>query len=161
MDQTDDEPSPAPTDSGYDSLASSYTSTIDGDEQQLDDDPGNATPTEDNGAEVNVEVNVDMNTLDNDDDDDNVDMPPPPPRPAPTIQVTVKTLQGQVRVIEVSPDMEVRNFKRVVQERLNIRIDQQRLVFRSKELTDGYTLTKCGIGNGALLQLVNRQQGGS
>nr|CAH8833197.1 unnamed protein product [Trichobilharzia regenti] len=70
--------------------------------------------------------------------------------------VTVKTLDGRDSVFQVGDeDMTVENFKKEIEERLNIASDQQRLIFQGRVLNNEQTLTECGV-QGKVVHLVVR-----
>ncbi|XP_064473878.1 ubiquitin-like protein 4A [Ornithodoros turicata] len=71
--------------------------------------------------------------------------------------ITVKILQGQECTIEVSASSSISAVKELVAEQLQIPVDQQRLVFRGKTLSDGLSLGDYNIVEGNKLHLFVRK----
>ncbi|XP_038604326.1 ubiquitin-like protein 4A [Tachyglossus aculeatus] len=70
------------------------------------------------------------------------------------MQVTVKALQGRECVLQVSEDERVSTLKRLVSEKLNVPVAQQRLLYKGKALADENLLSDYNIGPDSKLNLV-------
>ncbi|XP_060108720.1 ubiquitin-like protein 4A [Heteronotia binoei] len=68
--------------------------------------------------------------------------------------LTVKALQGRECSLQVSPDERISSLKRLVSEKLNVPISQQRLLFKGKALADEHRLSDYSIGPESKLNLV-------
>lgn len=75
-------------------------------------------------------------------------------------QFFVRTLNGQCLAFSLNPNMTIAELKRVIQDKQQVPVDQQRLVFSGKQLEDNKTLKDYEIGNDAQLHLVLRLRGG-
>ncbi|KAM4664525.1 ubiquitin-like protein 4A [Discoglossus pictus] len=70
------------------------------------------------------------------------------------MQLTVKALKGKETHIQVSEGDTVLALKRLVEEKLQIPVSQQRLVYRGKALADEQCLSYYSIGPGSRLNLM-------
>ncbi|XP_042310326.1 ubiquitin-like protein 4A [Sceloporus undulatus] len=68
--------------------------------------------------------------------------------------LTVKALQGRECCLQVSPEERISSLKRLVSEKLNVPISQQRLLFKGKALADEHRLSDYSIGPESKLNLV-------
>ncbi|XP_074387217.1 ubiquitin-like protein 4A isoform X2 [Zonotrichia albicollis] len=68
--------------------------------------------------------------------------------------LTVKALQGRECSLQVSPEESVGALKALVAERLQVPVEQQRLLYRGKALADERRLSDYRIGPSARLNLV-------
>ncbi|XP_062979149.1 ubiquitin-like protein 4A [Elgaria multicarinata webbii] len=68
--------------------------------------------------------------------------------------LTVKALQGRECCLQVSPDERISSLKRLVSEKLNVPVSQQRLLFKGKALADEHRLSDYAIGPESKLNLV-------
>lgn len=62
--------------------------------------------------------------------------------------------------MEVDPQDKITSIKAKIQEREGVRPDEQRLLFRGKQLEDGYTIDDYQIEKNSTLHLVIRLRGG-
>ncbi|KAL9960821.1 hypothetical protein ACROYT_G034326 [Oculina patagonica] len=75
------------------------------------------------------------------------------------MQITVKILNGQEVRLEVSENDQISQVKRLVSEKLDVPVEQQRLVFKGKTLADSSTLQEHQIVEGSKLHLSIRKPG--
>lgn len=69
--------------------------------------------------------------------------------------ISVRTFDGRTISLEgVQPDDTILNVKIKIQNQINLRVDLQRLVFRDQSLENYRTLSSYGIGEEAVLHLV-------
>jgi ubiquitin C len=77
-----------------------------------------------------------------------------------SMQIFVKTMTGETIVLQVEPSDLIEDIKRKIESQEGIPIDQQRLIFDSRQLEDGHTLNECNIQAESKLYLVLRARGG-
>ncbi|XP_035236262.1 polyubiquitin-B-like [Anguilla anguilla] len=77
----------------------------------------------------------------------------------PTVKVFLKNITGQMHAYDVSPGETVSEFKLKVQNKEQVAVQQQRLVYGSKALEDGRKLEDYDIKAGGTIQLVLRLRG--
>lgn len=73
--------------------------------------------------------------------------------------VFVNMLTGRRLEIEIEPVETVRDLKEKIYDMERIRVDQQRLLYNSKQLEDEHALVNYDIGSEATIQLVIRLSG--
>ncbi|KAM8759902.1 polyubiquitin-like [Acanthopagrus schlegelii] len=78
----------------------------------------------------------------------------------PPFQVFLTNLQGQKSTYDIKPDETVRTFKKRVQSREGVPADQQRLIYQSRELTDGKTLSDYNVEALGTINMTSRLRGG-
>ncbi|XP_053552178.1 ubiquitin-like protein 4A [Bombina bombina] len=74
------------------------------------------------------------------------------------MQLTVKALKGKETNIQVSEGDTVLAVKRLVEEKLQIPVSQQRLLYRGKALADEQCLSYYSIGPGSRLNLMLKER---
>ncbi|XP_075041117.1 ubiquitin-like protein 4A [Mixophyes fleayi] len=74
------------------------------------------------------------------------------------MQVTVKALKGKEAIIQVSESDTVLAVKRLVEEKLQVPVSQQRLLFRGKALSDEHSLSFYSVGPGSRLNLMVKER---
>ncbi|XP_013773809.1 ubiquitin-like protein 4A-B isoform X2 [Limulus polyphemus] len=72
--------------------------------------------------------------------------------------ISVKILQGKECSIEVAASTSINDVKQLVAQQLDIPVDQQRLVFKGKTLSDGSSLCDYNIVEGNKLHLFVRKE---
>jgi hypothetical protein len=82
------------------------------------------------------------------------------PSISPNLIVFVKTLTGLDYQIHSSPTETIYMFKLRIQFKYGIPEDQQRLIFRGKELVNERTLAEYGINDSSILHIVLKLRGG-
>jgi ubiquitin len=76
------------------------------------------------------------------------------------MQIFVKTLTGGTITLEVEPSEFISSIKAKIQQKENIPVDQQSLIYAGKPLVDTNTLYDYGIQKDATLHLALRLRGG-
>ena len=74
--------------------------------------------------------------------------------------VFIKTLIGKTIVLDVKPDYTIEDIKELAYDQEKIPIDQQRLIFKGKQLEDYKTLEQYKIENESTLHYVLKLRGG-
>ncbi|XP_035236261.1 polyubiquitin-B-like [Anguilla anguilla] len=77
-----------------------------------------------------------------------------------TFQVFLKNITGKTHTYDIFPGETVAEFKRKVQNKEEVVVEQQRLVYESKPLEDGRKLEDYGIKAGSVIHLLLRGRGG-
>ena len=77
-----------------------------------------------------------------------------------TMQLLVKTVSGRTLALEVQPTESVESVKKMLQERENVDVDHQRLVFAGKELNDSDAIGSYGISSETTVEMLFKMAGG-
>ncbi|XP_073322537.1 polyubiquitin-like [Pagrus major] len=80
-------------------------------------------------------------------------------QPAP-FQVFLCNLQGKKTTYDIKPDETVMNFKRRVESREGVPANQQRLIYQSRELQDGKSLSDYNVEALGTINMTSRLRGG-
>ena len=76
------------------------------------------------------------------------------------MQLLVKTVSGRTLSLEVQPTETVESVKKMLQERENVDVDHQRLVFAGKELDDSDAIGVYGISSETTVEMLFKMAGG-
>lgn len=76
------------------------------------------------------------------------------------MQLLVKTLTGKTITVDVNEDDTVETLKQRINEKEGIPVDQQRLIYSGKQISEERTMSDYGVTNGATMHLVLRLRGG-
>ena len=76
------------------------------------------------------------------------------------MQLLVKTVSGRTLALEVQPTESVESVKKMLQERENVDVDHQRLVFAGKELNDSDAIGTYGISSETTVEMLFKMAGG-
>jgi hypothetical protein len=75
-------------------------------------------------------------------------------------QIFIKTLTGRKQAFNFEPENQVLAVKQALQEKEGIQVDQIRLIFSGKQLSDDRTLESYAIAAGATIHMVLQLRGG-
>lgn len=79
----------------------------------------------------------------------------------PTLQqIFIKTLTGRKQAFNFEPENQVLAVKQALQEKEGIQVDQIRLIFSGKQLSDDRSLESYSINAGATIHMVLQLRGG-
>jgi len=73
-------------------------------------------------------------------------------------QIYIRTLTGHTITLDVTASDTIAHIKQLILDKEGIEVEKQRLIFASKQLEDGRTLSDYNIGRDATVMLVLRQQ---
>jgi ubiquitin-like protein Nedd8 len=76
------------------------------------------------------------------------------------IQIFIKTLTGRKQAFNFEPENQVLAVKQALQEKEGIQVDQIRLIFSGKQLSDDRSLESYTITAGATIHMVLQLRGG-
>jgi len=76
------------------------------------------------------------------------------------MQIFIKTLTGRKQAFNFEPTDTVNAVKEALQEKEGIDVEQIRLIFSGKQLSDDQTLEKYSIGPGGTIHMVLQLRGG-
>jgi len=77
------------------------------------------------------------------------------------IQIWIKTLTGRKMPFNVANDIKVYDVKHALQEKEGIQVDQIRLIFSGKQLSDDKTLEDYKVTAGSVIHMVLQLRGGA
>ncbi len=77
-----------------------------------------------------------------------------------SLQIFIKTLTGRKQAFNFEPENQVLAVKQALQEKEGIQVDQIRLIFSGKQLSDDRTLESYAIAAGATIHMVLQLRGG-
>ena len=75
-------------------------------------------------------------------------------------QIFIKTLTGRKQAFNFEPENQVLAVKQALQEKEGIQVDQIRLIFSGKQLSDDRSLESYSINAGATIHMVLQLRGG-
>lgn len=75
-------------------------------------------------------------------------------------QIFIKTLTGRKQAFNFEPENQVLAVKQALQEKEGIQVDQIRLIFSGKQLSDDRSLESYNINAGATIHMVLQLRGG-
>ncbi|KAL9648890.1 hypothetical protein ABK040_003820 [Willaertia magna] len=76
------------------------------------------------------------------------------------MQLTVKSLSGSTNKFQVEEEDKILYIKKLIQEKIGIRIEQQRLVLNGKILSDDKSIKESNVNVNTVLQLILQLKGG-
>ena len=76
------------------------------------------------------------------------------------MQITIKTLTGRKQVYNFEDTETVMDVKKQLQEKEGIQVDQIRLIYSGKQLSDDQTLKSYNIAAGGTIHMVLQLRGG-
>jgi ubiquitin len=79
---------------------------------------------------------------------------------ATTFQIQIKALTGKTITADVSNETTIKELKAMIHAKDGIEVDEQRLIFSSKQLEDPKTIGDYGITADSTISLVLRLSGG-
>nr|XP_008192237.1 PREDICTED: ubiquitin [Tribolium castaneum] len=71
-----------------------------------------------------------------------------------SIQIFVKTLNGETITLEVDPSETIENLKAKIQDQQGVPPNLQRLIFAGQQLEDGFTLSDYNIQDESIVRFV-------
>lgn len=77
------------------------------------------------------------------------------------MQITIKTLTGRKQVFNFEDTDTVVDVKKQLQEKEGIQVDQIRLIYSGKQLSDDQTLKSYNIAAGGTIHMVLQLRGGA
>lgn len=77
------------------------------------------------------------------------------------MQIFIKTLTGRKQQFNFEPEAKVLQVKQALQEKEGIDVDQIRLIFSGKQLSDEKSLSEYNISAGGTIHMVLQLRGGS
>ena len=76
-----------------------------------------------------------------------------------TFMVNIKTLDGKSFDVECTPDLTIEQLKVLIYKKEKTTVDEQRLIFAGRQLSDNQTLSQNNIGPGQTVHMVKRLRG--
>ena len=76
------------------------------------------------------------------------------------MQIQIKTLTGRKQPMTVEATDEVKSIKQALQEKEGIQVDQIRLIYSGKQLSDEKKIEEYSISHGATVHMVLQLRGG-
>ena len=76
-----------------------------------------------------------------------------------TMQIFIKTLKGETFTLDVEPNYTIEQVKEILQHKNGLPPDNQRLIFKGRQLEDEKRLADCNVKKEDTLHLVLRLKG--
>ncbi|GAB9468350.1 hypothetical protein Gpo141_00005669 [Globisporangium polare] len=76
------------------------------------------------------------------------------------MQIQIKTLTGRKQTFNFEPDNTILHVKQALQEKEGIQVDQIRLIYSGKQLSDDKTLQDYNVAAGGTIHMVLQLRGG-
>ena len=77
------------------------------------------------------------------------------------MQISIKTLTGRKSNFNFEPDNSIRHVKEALQEKEGIQVEQIRLIYLGKQMSDECALSDYNVKPGSIIHMVLQLRGGS